>query len=455
MPNTFRSLIRGIKDNDSDNGSISLSISRFKNSSKADPAISLIIVSLGILLTASSGSWDITNHLLNRPETFFSPPHAGLYSGVVLVLIGSLMAFWHNRHNNNKMSDDDDDDNRKSLPIYLRLVLVGVVMLILAGPLDFVWHTAFGLDGLLSPPHAVLTIGMVLCSIGAFLGLISKNNCYVSSGKMKTKINIEAMNNRDSYSTVELENTNTSSNDTTIYNKRSPLFIIISIAAIWITISGIIYMTSLPFSDTDYFKFNPNPILGGLIATLCFPFLVSFILFTSWEITKKFGVLSATGMVFIFINLVTTILPNEDLVFTIPFYLINMIPIVVVDLLLSLLNMRLSQLPSSLSKVLHSQTGKLIMKVVTGVVLGLTFFMLYFPLLTHTYNEVSINPQPVWPNVTASIYFKTINEMYPLLIVSSIATGILGVMISSKLFGHLLHDIHRMTKYIHFRINDS
>ena len=450
MANTFRSLIRGMKDNDNDNGSISLSISRFKNSSKADPAISLIIVSLGILLTASSGSWDITNHLLNRPETFFSPPHAGLYSGVVLVLIGSLMAFRHNRHNNSKMSDDDDDD-RKSLPTYLRLVLVGVVMLILAGPLDFAWHTAFGLDGLLSPPHAVLTIGMVLCSIGAFLGLISKNNCYSSSGKMKTKINIETMNNRDSYSTVELENTSTG----TIYNKRSPLFIIISITAIWITISGIIYMTSLPFSDTDYFKFNPNPILGGLIATLCFPFLVSFILFTSWEITKKFGVLSATGMVFIFINLVTTILPNEDLVFTIPFYLINMIPIVVVDLLLSLLNMRLSQSPSSLSKVSHSQTGKSIMNVVTGVVLGLTFFMLYFPLLAHTYNEVSNNTQPVWPNVTASIYFEMINEMYTLLIVSSIATGILGVMISSKLFGHPLHDTHRRTKCIHFRINDG
>ena len=60
-------------------------------------------------------------------------------------------------------------------------------MLISAGPLDFAWHTAFGLDGLLSPPHAVLTMGMVLCSIGAFLGLISKNNSY---NKMGTKTNM-------------------------------------------------------------------------------------------------------------------------------------------------------------------------------------------------------------------------------------------------------------------------
>jgi hypothetical protein len=427
-------------DDDDDTVFISLSLSGFKNRIEADPVIPLIMVSLGILLTASSGSWDITNHLLNRPETFFSPPHAGLYSGVVLVLIGSLMSFRHYRHNSSKMSDDNN--NRKFLPTYLRLVLIGVVMLILAGPLDFAWHTAFGLDGLLSPPHAVLTIGMVLCSIGAFLGLISKNNCY---SRMRTETNIEITNNEDSYSIVELKNT--SSNDTTISYKRSPLYIIISITAIWITVSGIIHMTSLPFSDTDYFKFNPNPILAALIATLCFPFLVSFILFTSWEITKKFGVLSAAGMIFIFINLVTTILPNENLVSTIPFYLLNVIPIIVVDLLLSLLNLGLSSSSSSSSSPISlSQTRKRIMKVLSGVVLGLMFFMLYFPLITHTYNEVSINSQPVWPNITASIYFEMIDEMYPLLVVSSIATGILGVVVSSKLIGQPLHDIHGKTK---------
>jgi hypothetical protein len=430
----------GMDDDDDDTVFISLSLSGFKNRIEADPVIPLIMVSLGILLTASSGSWDITNHLLNRPETFFSPPHAGLYSGVVLVLIGSLMSFRHYRHNSSKMSDDNN--NRKFLPTYLRLVLIGVVMLILAGPLDFAWHTAFGLDGLLSPPHAVLTIGMVLCSIGAFLGLISKNNCY---SRMRTETNIEITNNEDSYSIVELKNT--SSNDTTISYKRSPLYIIISITAIWITVSGIIHMTSLPFSDTDYFKFNPNPILAALIATLCFPFLVSFILFTSWEITKKFGVLSAAGMIFIFINLVTTILPNENLVSTIPFYLLNVIPIIVVDLLLSLLNLGLSSSSSSSSSPISlSQTRKRIMKVLSGVVLGLMFFMLYFPLNTHTYNEVSINSQPVWPNVTASIYFEMIDEMYPLLVVSSIATGILGVVVSSKLIGQPLHDIHGKTK---------
>lgn len=425
MANAFRSLF-GRDDNDT---FIALSINHLKNSIKTDPAIPLLIISLGILLTASSGSWDITNHLLNRPETFFSPPHAGLYSGVVLVLFGSLMTYRYHRHTG-KISDIK---TKKSLPTYLRLVIVGIVMLISAGPLDFAWHTAFGLDGLLSPPHAVLTMGLVLCSIGAFLGLIRKDNYY---GRMRTKTKI--MTNDDNYSIVGLKNI--SRNDTTTRTKRLLLYIIIAITAIWITVSGIIHMVSLPFSDTDYFKFNPNPLLAGLIATLCFPFLVSFMLFTSWEITKKFGMLSASGMVFIFINLVTTILPNENLVPMIPFYLLNVIPIILIDVLLSLPDLGIS------SPILLSQTRKKIVRMLAGIVLGLTFFMLYFPLITHTYNEVSINPQPVWPSVTASIYFEMIDEMFPLLVVSSMAAGILGVIVSSKLTALALHDIHGMTK---------
>jgi hypothetical protein len=430
MANAFRSLF-GRDDN---NTFIPLSISHLKNSIKTDPAIPLLIISLGILLTASSGSWDITNHLLNRPETFFSPPHAGLYSGVVLVLFGSLMTYRHHRHSS-RISDIIK--NKKSLPTYLRLVIIGIIMLISSGPLDFAWHTAFGLDGLLSPPHVVLTMGLVLCSIGAFLGLISKNN-YYPGGRMRTKTNIKTMTNDDNYFIVGMKNR--SRNDTAIRSKRSLLYIIIAITAIWITVSGIIHMVSLPFSDTDFFKFNPNPLLAGLIATLCFPFLVSFILFTSWEITKKFGMLSASGMVFIFINLVTTILPNENLVPVIPFYLLNVIPIILIDVLLSLPVLGIS------SPILLSQTRKKIVKMLAGIVLGLTFFMLYFPLITHTYNEVSINPQPVWPSVTASIYFEMIDEMFPLLVVSSMAAGILGVVVSSKLTALALHDIHGMTK---------
>jgi hypothetical protein len=44
------------------------------------------------------------------------------------------------------------------------LVVAGILMLIAAGPVDFAWHSAFGLDGLLSPPHFVLLMGMIVSS---------------------------------------------------------------------------------------------------------------------------------------------------------------------------------------------------------------------------------------------------------------------------------------------------
>jgi hypothetical protein len=151
-------------------------------------------------------------------------------------------------------------------------------------------------------------------------------------------------------------------------------------------------------------------------------------------------------MIFIFINLITTILPNENLVPAIPFYLINVIPIIAIDALLSLPSLGIlssSSTPSSSTtiSISLSQTRKRIVSILAGAVLGLTFFMLYFPLITHTYNEVATNPQPVWPSVTATIYFEMIDEMYPILVISSIAAGILGVVVSSKLTGGLYHRI--------------
>ena len=57
--------------------------------------VGCVLVSIGILLAESSGGWDITNHLLNKPETFFSPPHIILYSGITVAIIGATIMFLH------------------------------------------------------------------------------------------------------------------------------------------------------------------------------------------------------------------------------------------------------------------------------------------------------------------------------------------------------------------------
>src|SRR5207244_13214407 len=82
------------------------------------PITDFMLVSLGVLLAASSGSWDITNHLLNKPETFSSPPHAGLYTGVAIVLLGSIMMLRYFRSSSNDTNHKDDNFNIITLAIY-------------------------------------------------------------------------------------------------------------------------------------------------------------------------------------------------------------------------------------------------------------------------------------------------------------------------------------------------
>jgi hypothetical protein len=425
MNNNFKTFFR--KDSSRCTNNITSTIQlmlHFNEKAKRNPITGYILVSLGVLLSASSGSWDITNHLLNKPETFFSPPHAGLYIGVIIVLSGSIMVLSRYYSSSNISNNNHYIDKLIDLPLPMKLVTIGVVMLVTAGPFDFAWHSAFGLDGLLSPSHSVLTIGMAVSSIGALLGMLSSNNNQNNNDNNKSRKFNPSITTSSSFSSSFSigDSTNNDSNNTS--HAVSPILIVIGIIPVWITVSGLIHMASLPFSETEHFNFNPDPTLAAIVATLAFPFIVSFILFSSFQLSvrsrrtkRMFGILSITGIVFIIINLTTAILPNEYLVPTIPFYVLNIIPIVAVDILLS-------KLSTPKTKIVN---------YIVGAVIGSIFFTLYYPLITHTYNEVISNSQTVWPSLTSSIYFKMIDKIYPLMVIPAAVTGILATIISSKI----------------------
>src|SRR5918993_2008674 len=365
--------------------------------------VGCILVSAGILLAESAGSWDITNHLLNKPETFFSPPHVILYSGIALSLVGASIMFLYWRSYSN-YTYAIKEQKKLTMNLSIKLVISGVSMLILAGPLDFFWHSAFGLDGLLSPPHLTLTIGMLAGSIGALIGITS----FIV---MNNSINQEKKQNNNSGTFKKNEKTPIS-----IYSTLT----IIGILPIWMSSSGLIYMFSLPFSDTEYYNFNLEPTIAATIATISFPFLISFILVSLFKLTekmsnkkRKFGAISVTGSIFIIITIVTMMIPNKSLISTIPFYVLNIIPILIADIFLSKLPL------------------KRIFIYTAGGILGSSFFMLYYPMITHIYNEVFSN-QPVWPNLTAPIYFDMIIQIYPLLVLPAIGVGILGTIVSNR-----------------------
>jgi hypothetical protein len=326
-----------------------------------------ILVSIGVLLAAGGGSWDITNHLLNKPETFFALPHTVLYAGAGTTVTGAAILFLTSRHTGNII-----------WPI--KLVVAGVIMLVAAGPVDFVWHSAFGLDGLLSPPHLVLVSGMVASSVGALAGM-------VYHGSMAFR---------------EL--------------RLSPLLILVGVLPVWLAASGMIDMFSLPFSETEYFNFNPHPAVGVAVATLAFPALMSVLVYSSSALAgRRFGVVTAIGATFIATNMLTSIIPNDALHLTIPFYAANIIPFVAADALLSFSRSRMSLYAA-------------------GAIVGIAFFMLYYPLITYTYNEMLELEVIFWPSLIVPTYFEMLGTVFPLVAAPAAAMGIAGALAGNRIF---------------------
>src|SRR5918912_127832 len=124
----------------------------------------LILTTVGVFVQTEGASWDVTSHLLKRPESFFTPSHTMLYTGVGLSIIAAAISAYLLRKN-------DEEIRTKSFSIALKLLIIGSTISLVAGPSDYLWHQVFGVDGLLSPTHLTLVTGMLINSIAVVLGL--------------------------------------------------------------------------------------------------------------------------------------------------------------------------------------------------------------------------------------------------------------------------------------------
>ena len=128
--------------------------------------------------------------------------------------------------------------------------------------------------------------------------------------------------------------------------------------------------------------------------------------------------LSVLGGLFLLIYSSTAIVPNFAMFDTIQFYSLNLIPFLISDVFLKINRSKLS-------------------RFFVGGLLGSIFYMIYYPYVMYTYNEILLG-KLVSPSLIYFVYFELIQTVLIYTLIPAIIMGILGVIISGNLSKKIL-----------------
>ena len=344
----------------------------------------LIIATAGAFLQIGGTSWDITSHIMQEPETFFTPSHTVLYTGVGLLtiaaVIGSVLLI------NNKELE------KKSFVTGFKLLIIGTAISVIAGPSDFLWHETFGVDGLLSPPHLALITGMLINAVAVVVGL-ARIGVHISVPSKQRLIKLALI----------------------------PAF-----AALWFTTTYYVYMFSLPFSNGENFQFNLNSNIAVTIAIMALPLLSSIIFVTASKTIGKFGAASAVAVLIVAVNVFANILPTDEMMISfLPWYLIVVIiPAVTSDIILN-------------NSTLKSKIGEGDSLLIAGAIIGSMFYIFNYPMLIWAFSipldMQLVNLQGIEAvTILTSNFLSTLPTALAITLVPGALMGILGAYVSSK-----------------------
>jgi hypothetical protein len=343
--------------------------------------ILLIMATAGSVLQIGGTSWDVTSHLLQLPETFFTPSHTLLYGGIGLLAISSAIAL-HLFYKNKEI-------RKMPFSVSFKLLVVGSSVSLVAGPSDYIWHEIFGIDGLLSPTHLTLITGMLINSIAVVLGL-ARITMHLPSMTLKRMVKA---------------------------------LLIPAFAAMWFTMIWYTYVFALPFSDGEHFNFNLNPIAQSAIAVIVLPLISSMVFVTAFKTLGGYGA-STIVATLVGLIMITNIVPSSQLIPFLPGYLALYVIALTADLILNK-KLRLAQLKS---KILGMEKSVLI----AGTIMGSIFYILGYPMLPTTFavfmGHYGFDPiSDILP-----IFMNTLPTVLPFTIVVGATMGLMGAIVSVK-----------------------
>jgi hypothetical protein len=339
----------------------------------------LIISTVGSFVQTEGASWDVTSHLLRRPETFFTPSHTMLYAGIGLLVIAAVVS--------STLLLKNKEIRTRSFSTALKLLMIGSTISLVAGPSDYLWHQIFGVDGLLSPTHLTLVTGMLINCIAVVLGLA------------RIIVHLPTENHKRLIKTALI-----------------PAF-----AAMWLTMIWYVYMFALPLSNSRHFNFNLNPICESIIAIIALPTIGSIVFITASRTIGTFGATTAVAALLLVMNSFANIIPSNQLMPFLPWYLMLIIPAVASDLILT------KSIVIRVSKIVKAEISAMI----SGAIIGSMFYVMGYPMLPitfaeplgyafHSMNDITIN------------FLRTLLLVFILTAGPGVAMGIVGAIISGK-----------------------
>ena len=398
-----------------------------------------LIIVIGLIISFSGGSWDITFHILSQPESFFSAPHTLVYTGILIVIGIFFINFRKNFSSENRTRKDN------------YVILLGAGLILAAGPFDFSWHLKFGLDGLLSPPHITLLTGWLLVGLGNLR--ITNKLIYLAIEKNREKtLKGNSMDIRETthhrhspyvdakndYEKSDMVNQAAAVN---LNNKSTTLLryqLFLNLSFILMILSGFIYFFSLPFSETQYYNYNPDPLIAFFVYSLGFPILLSCFFISILKNYPGFEeMVLLVGSFYVVIMLLTQIISNPFLLYYSWYYILNLIPFVVIYLLNKMhvrnksLTKRntLGKSDNSEARAVKKYTNKKLY-ILYALILSASSLTICFPLNTYILNE-ELYGYLVYQNLVFKVFVQIFVDYFMTIIPLSVMGGLLGFWLES------------------------
>ena len=122
--------------------------------------------------------WDISHHSTIGRDSFWTPAHIIIQlGGIVPALLFASIAFKTTFRGTQAERDASVSFWGFRAPLGVWMTIWGALAMMTSAPFDDWWHNRYGLDvKIVSPPHAVLGMGMFMVGMGVLLFVFSAQN---------------------------------------------------------------------------------------------------------------------------------------------------------------------------------------------------------------------------------------------------------------------------------------